>query len=118
MKSEPTDRRAEGSAAWLKSHKAALTVSLGLSSSSCSPPRALESRHGSNGTAAKTVMVLPRTDRGIDRTIGMTTSVRASMGRTMVRSSRTMTWVADDAPPPKPSWLSPDLIGGSTGPSA
>jgi len=72
---------------------------------------------GGRRSATKTVMVLPRTDRGIDRTIGMTTSARASMERTMVRSSRTMTWVADDAPPPR-SWSSPDLIGGSTGPSA
>jgi len=72
------------------------------------------------------VMVLPRLDRGIDRTIGIATPVRASVGRTMVRSSRTMTVVGGHPPAvadgvalfAQPSWFSPDLIGGSTEPSA
>jgi len=35
----------------------------------------------------------------LDRTIGIATPVRASITRTMVRSTRTKTWMADETPP-------------------
>ena len=65
-----------------------------------------------HSTPPRTVMVR------LDRTIGMTTSVRVSMGRTIVRSSRTMTWVADGPlrcnAPNKPSWSGLDRTIGMT----